>query len=133
MTMSDASPFEQFDEEKRSEEQIKMIGPELARQAAAALREDPDADFVGIIAEAGTLESKRCRTKLEQGTGVEFAPQAFAGVLTVDDLTEILDRRFPPQILEWLLAGERGSELRYVVCTKNGFRVAAVPLPGAGT
>ena len=72
-----------------------MLGPELASRAAETLREHPDADLIGLIAEPGTPEAKRCRTELEQGTGVELGPQGFAGVLTADELATILDRRFP--------------------------------------
>lgn len=118
-------------EEERSEQQLRAIAPRLAAQAAEAWRENAGADIVGIVADAGSLEARRCRTRLEQGTGIEFEPQGFAGVLTIGVLAEIVGPDFPPEILEWLGAGNRGQELRLVACTTNGFRVGAIPIPRA--
>jgi hypothetical protein len=116
-------------EAERSGDEMKAVGPMLAQQAAAVMRQHPDTDPVGIFAEAGTLEARRCRTKFEQATGVELDDGAVATVMSKDDLDGILDPRFPQTERDWLRAGVRGQELRFVVCTTNGFRVASEPIP----
>lgn len=118
------------DESERSKREMAALGPKLAEQAAAVLRHDPDADPVGLVAEAGTLEAKRIRTKFEQRTGIELEGGAVAVVLPKEVLHEVLDARFLSVAREWLFAGPRGEELRFVVCTTNGFRVASVPING---
>jgi len=126
-----AEPEHHRDEANRSEFEMSVMGPRLAEQAAAVLRKDPDADPVGLVAEAGTIEARRCRTEYEQKSGIEIDGGAVAVVLPKEILTEILDRGFPTGAREWLFSGSRGRELRFVVCTTNGFRMAAVPIPQA--
>jgi hypothetical protein len=123
----------QEDEAKRSERGIEAMGPKLAKQAAMLLRDDPDADPVGLIAEAGTLEARRCRTSFEQMTGVELEGGGVAVILPKDEIAKMLDHQFPEAARDWLFAGTRGRELRLVICTTNGFRVAAVPIPRSAT
>jgi hypothetical protein len=121
----------QEDEANRSERELRALGPKLAAQAAALLRNHPDADPVGLIAEVGTLEARRCRTSFEQRTGIEIEGGGVAVVMPKETLKGILDRQFPEAVRGWLFAGTHGQELRFVICTTNGFRVAAVPIPGA--
>jgi hypothetical protein len=119
------------DEANRSEREIEAMGPKLAEQAATLLRDHPDADPVGLIAEASTLEARRCRTSFEQLTGVELEGGGVAVILPKDEIAKMLDRQFPTAAREWLLSGARGRELRVVICTANGFRVATVPVPAS--
>jgi hypothetical protein len=123
------APEHDRDEVDRSELAISFVGPRLAAQAAAVLKKDPDADPVGLAAEAGSLEARRCRTQYEQLTGVEIEGGGVAVVLPKIILEGILDREFPPAARDWLYSGIPGQELRYVICTQNGFRLAAVPIP----
>jgi hypothetical protein len=119
---------EHDDEVVRSEFEMQAMGAKLVQWAAEVLREHPEADPVGIIAESGTLEARRCRTKYEQATGIEFGAEGVATVMPKPDLAAILGPAFPTERLEWVFGGEKGKEIRFVVCTKNGFRVAALPI-----
>jgi hypothetical protein len=130
MASSTMYPEQNRDEADRSELALSMVGPKLAALAAQVMRDHPDADPVGIAAESGTIEARRCRTSYEQNSGREIDGGAVATVMPKEQLAEILDRGFPAQAREWLFAGERGKELRFVICTTNGFRVAATPIPG---
>jgi hypothetical protein len=116
------------EESDRSQLHIQAVGPKLAALAARVLRDHADADPVGIAAEAGTIEARRCRTQYEQISGIEIEGGAVATVMSKEQLAALLDRDFSPQAREWLFTGERGKELRFVVCTTNGFRVGAMPL-----
>lgn len=99
----------------------------LARVAAFALCEDPSPDYVGLVAEAGTHAARRCRTLIEQVAGVELELTAFAGVLTIADLVQILGDRLSERDLRWLVEPSR-TDLRFVICTSRGIQFAAVEL-----
>jgi hypothetical protein len=103
----------------------------LAEDAAKVLRDHPFAEIVGIIAESGTIECKRARTLIEQGTGKEHGSEDFAGILPTSVLPQILDQTFPPEAIKWIMEHDRNKDLQIIVCTKAAVRVASVALPEA--
>jgi hypothetical protein len=103
----------------------------LARDAAKILREHPLAAIVGIVAEGGTIECRRVRTLVEQGTGQELGTETFAGIVPTTALQKILDQTFPPEAISWIMEHEAGGKLQVIICTQDAVRVATVAIPGA--
>jgi hypothetical protein len=101
----------------------------IAEDAAKILRDHPAAEVMGIIAESGTIECRRVRTLVEQGTGKELSSQDFAGVLPTAVLPKILDHTFPPEAIRWIMEHDKSDTLHILVCTKSAVRVATVAIP----
>jgi hypothetical protein len=101
----------------------------IARDAARVLREHPEAELTGIIAENGTIECRRVRTLLEQGTGKELANTDFAGILPTSALPKVLDHTFPQEAIQWIMDHDAKGALQIIVCTKAAVRVATVAIP----
>jgi hypothetical protein len=108
---------------------LQKLVAAVVRDAESVLAERPQAEIVGLIAESGTIECKRVRTLLEQGTGKEFATESFAGIVPVSALSKILDATFPKDALLWMTDPSRVRQLHIVVCTKQAVRVVSVKRP----
>jgi hypothetical protein len=104
----------------------------LAADAAKVLSEKPYAEIVGLIAESGTVECRRARTLVEQGTGKEYANENFAGLLPPSALPQILGATFPPEALKWMMNADRVGQLHILICARDEVRVATVKLPATG-
>jgi hypothetical protein len=104
----------------------------VAADAGKVLAEHPEARIVGLVAERGTVECKRVRTMLEQGTGNELDMQTFGGIVPIEALSKILDTTsFPTDALEWMMKPERESGLHIIVCGRQGVRVVSMKRPGS--
>jgi hypothetical protein len=110
---------------------IQKLVAAVVADAAKVLAERPQAEIVGLIAESGTVECKRVRTLLEQGTGVEPTTESFAGMVPVSALPKILDATFPAEALSWMTDPNRVRQLHIVVCARDAVRVVSVKRPGA--
>ena len=111
---------------------LQKLVAAVVRDAETVLAERPRAEIVGLIAESGTIECRRVRTLLEQGTGTELTTESFAGIVPVSALSKILDATFPDDALKWMADPERIRQLQIVVCTKEAVRVVSVKRPDSG-
>jgi hypothetical protein len=123
---------EQPEENDPSMGHLQRFVTALAADAARILSEHPLAQIVGLIAESGTIECRRARTLVEQGTGREHTTESFAGLLPPAALSKILDASFPADAITWMMDADRIGQLQIVICTKDAVRIATVKLPASG-
>lgn len=124
-------PLKYFEQQFWSQELLDKHGPELRDQAIEALRDDPDVEWAGLIADGESPAGAALCNLIAAGTGQPLRARLLVGLVPRQMLADLIE-----EAVEHLVAQgkPRPPDGRFVVlcATRDGMRAGFFALDQTG-